>query len=215
MSKFLSQFYPKFLIQIFHKLPLPLKHWVSKVVYKPKIGKGVFLYGWSVFSRNVSIGDYSFMKQNVFMSNVSIGKFCCIADGLTVGLNEHPFREFSSYRMNGITSPFYNKVQHGGGVFVPPPTIVGNDVWIGQDVVIKGGVKIGNGAVIGARSVVTKDIPPYAVAAGAPAKVIKYRFEQEKMDLLQKLQWWNWDTEKIYQNLDRLRSFDMSLLEEN
>ncbi len=115
MSKFLSQFYPKFLIQIFHKLPLPLKHWVSKVVYKPKIGKGVFLYGWSVFSRNVSIGDYSFMKQNVFMSNVSIGKFCCIADGLTVGLNEHPFREFSSYRMNGITSPFYNRIQHGGG----------------------------------------------------------------------------------------------------
>ncbi len=98
---------------------------------------------------------------------------------------------------------------------IPPPTIVGNDVWIGQDVVIKGGVKIGNGAVIGARSVVTKDIPPYAVAAGAPAKVIKYRFEQEKMDLLQKLQWWNWDTEKIYQNLDRLRSFDTSLLEEN
>ena len=94
-------------------------------------------------------------------------------------------------------------------------TTVGNDVWIGQDVVIKGGVKIGDGAVIGARSVVTRDVPPYAVVVGVPAKVIKYRFEQEKIDFLEKLQWWNWTPEEIYQNLDRLKKFDETLLKEN
>ena len=99
-----------------------------------------------------------------------------------------------------------------GGGYIPPHTTIGNDVWIGWDVLIKGGVTIGNGAVIGARSVVTKDVPPYAVVAGVPAKVIKYRFEQEKIDLLQQLQWWDWDIDRIYENLDRLKNFDLTFL---
>lgn len=87
-------------------------------------------------------------------------------------------------------------------------------MWIGQDVLIKGGVTIGNGAVIGARSVVTKNVPPYAVVAGVPARVIKYRFEKEKIDYLQRLQWWDWDLQRIVKLLDKLHAFDPSLLEE-
>ena len=113
--------------------------------------------------------------------------------------------------MNGISSPLRKKVPSGGG-YIPPHTTIGNDVWIGWGVLIKGGVTIGNGAVIGAYSVVTKDVPPYAVVAGVPAKVIKYRFEQEKIDLLQQLQWWDWDIDRIYENLDRLRNFDPTFL---
>lgn len=86
-------------------------------------------------------------------------------------------------------------------------------MWIGQDVLIKGGVTIGNGAVIGARSVVTKNVPPYAVVAGVPARVIKYRFEKEKIDYLQRLQWWDWDLQRIVKLLDKLHAFDPSLLE--
>lgn len=84
---------------------------------------------------------------------------------------------------------------------------------IGQDVLIKGGVTIGNGAVIGVRSVVTKNVPPYAVVAGVPARVIKYRFEKEKIDYLQRLQWWDWDLQRIVKLLDKLHAFDPSLLE--
>ena len=111
--------------------------------------------------------------------------------------------------MNGISSPLRKRFPTGG---IPPHTTIGNDVWIGWDVLIKGGVTIGNGAVIGARSVVTKVVPPYAVVAGVPAKVIKYRFEQEKIDLLQQLQWWDWDIDRIYENLDRLKNFDLTFL---
>ena len=92
-------------LRIYHKLPRPFQYWISRIKYKPKLGKGV---------QNVSIGDYSYMKQNDFMSNVSIGKFCCIADGLVVGLNEHPLHEFSSYRMNGINSPLRKRIPTGG-----------------------------------------------------------------------------------------------------
>ena len=119
-------------LRIYHKLPRPFQYWISRIKYKPELGKGVTLLGWSTFSQNVSIGDYSYMKQNDFMSNVSIGKFCCIADGLVVGLNERPPHEFSSYRMNGINAPLRKRIPTGGGI--PPHTTIGNDVWIGWGV---------------------------------------------------------------------------------
>lgn len=100
----------------------------------------------------------------------------------------------------------------GGGIYRHTP-LLEMMCGLGWGVLIKGGVTIGNGAVIGARSVVTKDVPPYAVVAGVPAKVIKYRFEQEKIDLLQQLQWWDWDIDRIYENLDRLKNFDPTLLQ--
>lgn len=90
-------------------------------------------------------------------------------------------------------------------------TYIGNDVWIGENVTIKDGVRIGNGAVIGTAAVVTKDVPPYAIVAGVPAKIVKYRFDPEKIELLQEIQWWDWTPEKIYNNLSSLYSFEERL----
>ena len=90
-------------------------------------------------------------------------------------------------------------------------TYIGSDVWIGQNVTIKDGVTIGDGAVIGTSAVVTKDVPPFAVVAGVPAKVIKYRFDEKKIKLMQDIKWWDWEPKKIYENLERLYAFDESL----
>ncbi len=95
------------------------------------------------------------------------------------------------------------------------PVTIGNDVWIGVRVIILGGVKIGNGAVIGAGSVVTRDVPPYAVVAGAPARLIRYRFEEPVIRRLEELQWWNKSEEELRQLLPLFQkeSFTLSDLE--
>lgn len=197
--------------QIYYKAPRFIRSIISRLVYRPKLGKGVTLYGWSLFSSGVSLGDYTFMNQNEFLRDVTIGKFCSIAEGLCVGLNEHQYNEFSCYRMNVMQSPLCDRPQR---VISTPKrqTTIGNDVWIGKSVTIVGGVNIGNGAVVGTGAVVTRDVPPYAIVAGVPARVIKYRFSPEKIELLQRLQWWDWEPEKIYENLERLRAFDEALL---
>ena len=80
--------------------------------------------------------------------------------------------------------------------------ILGNDVTIGANVIILPGVKIGDGAIVGAGAVVTRDVPPYAIAAGVPAKILKYRYSQEQIKKLLKIAWWNWSEEKIVENMD-------------
>ena len=84
------------------------------------------------------------------------------------------------------------------------PILIGSDCWIGTESMIFGGVTIGDGSIIGARSVVTKDVPPFAIVAGNPAKIIRYRFEKNVIDRLLKIEWWNWPKEKVEQNIDLL-----------
>jgi acyl-[acyl carrier protein]--UDP-N-acetylglucosamine O-acyltransferase len=91
--------------------------------------------------------------------------------------------------------------------------IVGHDVWIGANAVILSGVNIGNGAVVAAGAVVNKDVPPYAVVGGVPAKLIKMRFEPEQIAALEKIQWWNWPLEKIRANLDLFYASPAAFLE--
>lgn len=85
-------------------------------------------------------------------------------------------------------------------------TVIGNDVWIGYDAIIMPGVKIGDGAIIGTRAVVTKDIPPYTIVGGVPAKPIRKRFEDKTIEKLLSIKWWNWDKEKIKQNIQSIQS---------
>ena len=89
-----------------------------------------------------------------------------------------------------------------------PKTIIGNDVWIGDQCFIKAGVKVGDGAVIGAHAVVTHDVPPYAIVAGNPAKILRYRFSEEEISALLQTKWWEWSDEEIKKNRSKFSSVD-------
>ena len=145
-----------------------------------------------------------------------IGKFCSIATGVKFmlgGTQGHDYNWIAAYPLDFLEEDY------DGYVTVPPKayklkgdTIIGNDVWIGAEAMIMPGVQIADGAVIGTRALVTKNVGPYEIWGGNPAKLIKKRFSDEDIEVLLKKQWWNWDLEKIKQHLPLLRSADVQVL---
>lgn len=127
-------------------------------------------------------------------SPIRIGSFCSVGPGvLFLGAAEHRIDTASSYPFRLVDG----KIRNGAEAFSKGPTTVGHDVWFGARCIILGGVTIGNGAVIGAGSIVTRDIPAYAVAVGNPARVIRYRFAPDVIERLQALEWWEWSDDLI------------------
>ena len=161
------------------------------------------------FLHDVIIGAYSYVAKNSSITNCTIGKFCSIGPNFCCGLGIHPTEGIS-------TSPmFYSPSKVNGSSLVQQPkveesrhTLIGNDVFIGANVTVLDGVMIGDGAVIGAGAVVSKDIPPYAIAVGSPIRIIRYRMTDEQIAAMQRIQWWNWDddrlqeVEKIFEDID-------------
>ena len=170
---------------------------------------------------NIIVGDYTiyndfvndptqFEKNNVLyhypinQDRLIIGKFCSIACGAKFLFNSanHALRSLSNY-----TFPLFfeewglNKKNVASAWDNKGDIIIGNDVWIGYEAVIMAGVHIGDGAVIAARAGVTKDVPPYTIVGGTPARKIRMRFEEETIAKLQQIQWWNWPVEKIRRSL--------------
>ncbi len=92
--------------------------------------------------------------------------------------------------------------------------VIGNDVWIGYEAVVMPGVHIGDGAIIGTRAVVTRDVPPYGIVGGVPARIIKYRFDEPTIQMLLKIKWWDWDIHKIKTNLPIIQQIDLQRLKE-
>lgn len=173
---------------------------------------------------NVEIGDYTYYSDNKkspekFYDNILhhydfigdkliIGKFCAIAEGVTFIMNGanhcmHGFSTYPFYIFGGgweKSTPQPNELPYKGNIEI------GNDVWIGQYSTIMPGVKIGSGAIVATNSTVTKNVEPYTIVGGNPARVIRKRFSDEMIDLLLKLEWWNWDETKVLENILALTS---------
>jgi chloramphenicol O-acetyltransferase type B len=159
-------------------------------------------------------------KDNKYSSDETdrliIGKFCSLASGVKfmLGGNQgHNPDFFASYPLEVLREDFDGYENSSPIAYERKgDTVIGNDVWIGVEALVLPGVKIADGAVIGARSVVTKNIGPYEVWGGNPAKLIHKRFSDDAIELLLKIRWWNWDIEKIRANIDALASKDMEKL---
>ena len=182
---------------------------------------------------NIEVGDYTmyndfvhdpidFEKNNVLYhypvnkDKLKIGKFCSVACGAKFlftsanhtmkSLSTYPFPIFfEEWGLDG--KDISNAWDNRGDI------VIGIDVWIGYEAVILSGVTIGDGAIIGTRAVVTKDVPPYTIVGGVPAKPIRKRFDDETIKKLEEVRWWNWDDEKIRQSIRAIQNGDIATLE--
>lgn len=178
---------------------------VKPTITKPNILVGDFTYFSDVDFEKHVLHHYEFIGDKLI-----IGRFCQIATGVTFIMNG------ANHQMNAVsTYPFYVM----GWEQIPPQledllikgdTVVGNDVWIGQNAVILPGVHIGDGAIIGLNSVVTHDVEPYSVVAGNPAKVIRKRFDDELIAILMQLKWWDKSVDEIQELIPVLTDSDLS-----
>jgi virginiamycin A acetyltransferase len=199
----------------------------------PRTGDKQTVYLKSVITDpSISVGDYTmyndfvnnpiqFERNNVLYhypinhDRLIIGKFCSIACGVKFLFNSanHMLSSFSTYPFpiffeewgldgKNVANAWDNK----GDI------IIGNDVWIGYEAIILAGVAVGDGAVIGTRAVVTKDVPPYTIVGGVPAKPIRKRFPEETISALQEIKWWDRPRKKIAQNIDAIQSGRIELL---
>lgn len=153
----------------------------------------------------ITVGAYSYVVDYAYWlptprTHIMIGNYCSLSRQLSfnVGRN-HNFKNVTTYPLYILENSF--KPSQENLYKNPHQIIIGHDVWIGHGATIMGGVKIGNGAVIGANAVVAKDIPPYAIVVGNPARVIKYRFDAATIKKFLAVKWWNWSPEKIADNL--------------
>lgn len=166
------------------------------------------LYTIDFLGDRFQIGEHTYGKPKVVSrgegATLRIGKYCSIATGVTIFLG-------SEHRVDWIsTYPFTFLWEEAKSIQGHPATkgdvVVGNDVWIGYGTTLLSGVTVGDGAVIGACSLVIKDVPPYAIVAGNPTQTIKYRFDEETIKKLLKIKWWNWPDQRVRENIQYICS---------
>ena len=158
---------------------------------------------------NSSFGRYSYCGYGCQILNSRIGRFCSISDNVSIGASNHPINWVS-------TSPAF----YFGRDSIPKnlaklkfepktvTTVIGNDVWIGRGAFIKEGVTIGDGAIIGMGSVVTKNVKPFEIVAGNPAKNIRYRFDNDTIEELLKIRWWDYEFDQLKKIADHMNDID-------
>lgn len=195
----------------------PIGHYIKGMVknlFNPKISNLSFVSANNridpraviyrmVKMKSSSIGRYSYVGNDTDVECADIGQFCSISDHCRIGMGGHTLSHISScplftQRINGCQEQWVDQDIHA---VEEKRAVLGNDVWVGSHVLINGGVTVGHGAVIGAGAVVVKDVPPYAIVGGVPAKVIRYRFSPEIIEKLLELQWWNLPDETLKEHI--------------
>lgn len=191
---------------------------LATVIDHPRMAIGDFTY----FGHFAVLEDYAaFLAPYLFPlspEKLVIGRFCQIAHGarfITSSAN-HDMSGFSTYPFNIFTMNESTTIEEMRAMFEVPgrkgDTVVGNDVWIGTEALVMPGVTIGDGAIIGARSVVTRDVAPYTVVAGNPARLVRTRFDAASVRALQQIAWWDWPVDVIEANVGAITGADLDAL---
>lgn len=165
--------------------------------------------GERVVLRDVSVGDFSYFERHCEAIYTTIGKFCSIAANSRINALEHPIERVTqhkvSYRPNeyfrwlGVDAEFRERRR-------AKPVVIGHDVWVGHGAVVMPGVTIGNGSIVGANAVVTRDVPAYAIVAGVPARPLRRRFAADIAARIEALAWWDWPPEKLARAIPDMQS---------
>ena len=153
-------------------------------------GKGCSFGKGIMIDEDTEIGNYNYIGRYTTITKAQIGNYCSIASFAIIGPGEHPLSEFST----SPTALTHAQIEND---LIKEPVKLGNDVWVGAHTVILRGVNVGNGAVIAAGAVVTKDVPDYAVVAGVPARVLRYRISKEKQDEVIATRWWDYSPDEL------------------
>ena len=194
----------------------PRVGFLRPLIERPNIEVGAYTYyddpeGPAGFAERCVLYHYDFIGDRLV-----IGRYCALATGVRFIMNgaNHAMGGFSTYPFNifgnGWEAGFDPATWSAG---LRGDTVVGNDVWIGMEAMVMPGIRIGDDAIVAARSVVTSDVPPYAIVGGNPAREIRRRFDDATIARLLAVAWWDWPADKVTRNLDAIRGADLDALE--
>lgn len=177
------------------KAKIKINNWIHKNTVSGRLGKNTKVLKGTIIDFKTTVGNECFINTNTIVTKSKIGSYCSIGSNVVIGPGEHDFTKCST------SGKFYHDAY---AELTKKPCEIGNDVWIGTYAIVMRGVSVGNGAVIGANSVVTKDVPDFAIVAGVPAKVLKYRFDIEMQNKITATNWWDLDLESAKKLIKKL-----------